>query len=300
MILKNRNVLLFVFILFLSYDVSTQTLNVTLSPDDKKVNRNTNNGVATIIIDSKVKDLSVDNGTDDQWMKPSDDMYVYLIDTKKDLERGYELSQRCFVLNSPKSSEYLLEIDEILPNQVLYYTVMLSEQYTRNLTLEYLFSKTSMCGFRVSYGKRIGLYISYQCGKYNKTGSDISKVTQDYDVTMATELGYIKTNLTAGLRVGVLHKNRMNLYVLLGGGYGEYGRQWENLTEVDGNIFFYSDHIKGFSGELACQYVMNNWLCISIGTDLVIGKGNVSLDYQIGVGFNLDIDRSFRHKKVVR
>ncbi|MBR5604546.1 MAG: hypothetical protein IKW51_10205 [Bacteroidales bacterium] len=300
MILKNKNVLLLVSILLLSYDVYTQTLNVMLSPDDKKVNRNTNNGVATIIIDSKVKGLSVDNGTDDQWMNPSEDMFVYLVDTKKDLERGYELSQRCFVLNSPKSSEYLLEIDEILPNQVLYYTVMLSEQYTRNLILEYIFSKTSMCGFRVSYGKRMGLYLSYQSGKYNKTGNDISKVKKDYDITMAKELGYIKTNITAGLRMGVLHKDRMNLYVLLGCGYGEYGRQWENLTEIDGNIFFYSDYIKGFGGELACQYVMNDLVCLSLGTDLVVGKGKISVDYQIGVGLNFDLDRLFRNKNVAK
>ena len=135
MILRNK-IIVIGLLLFLAVDVSAQSLKVTLSPDERKVNRNTKNGVSTVVFDSKVKGLSIDNGTDDQWMKPSDNMYVYLIDTQKDLTRGYELSQRTFILNSPKSSEYLLEIEEILPNQVLYYTVVLPEQYPNNLSCE--------------------------------------------------------------------------------------------------------------------------------------------------------------------
>ena len=132
MILRNK-IHLIGLLLVLTVNVSAQTLKVTLSPDERKVNRNTKNGVSTVVFDSKVKGLTIDNGTDDQWMKPSDNMYVYLIDTQKDLDRGHELSQRAFILNSPKSAEYLLEIDEILPNQVLYYTVVLPEQYSNNL-----------------------------------------------------------------------------------------------------------------------------------------------------------------------
>ena len=93
MILRNKTFLIGL-LLFLAVDVSAQSLKVTLSPDERKVNRNTKNGVSTVVFDSKVKGLSIDNGTDDQWMKPSDNMYVYLIDTQKDLTRGYELSQR--------------------------------------------------------------------------------------------------------------------------------------------------------------------------------------------------------------
>lgn len=295
MILKNK-IFLIGLLLFLAVDVSAQSLKVTLSPDQRKVNRNTTNGVSTVVFDSKVKGLSIDNGTDDQWMKPSDNMYVYLIDTQKDLTRGYELSQRTFILNSPKSAEYLLEIEEILPNQVLYYTVVLPEQYPNSLSCEYIFSKTAMHGIRVSYGKRFGFFLSYKWGEYKKQGTDISTITQDYDITRANKLGYIRTAITGGLRLGVIRKDIASLYVLIGGGYGEYGRQWENPLEINNNTLFYSDYIKGFESEIASQCVLYDWLSVSLGTNMVVGNGNISVDYQVGVGLNLNFDKILKKR----
>ncbi len=277
--------------LILSVNVSAQTLKVTLSSDERKIDRNTSGGVSTIVFDSKVKGLTINNERNDQWLKPSENMYVYLIDTKKDLKDGYEYSHRNFILNSPKSAEYLLEIDEILPNQVLYYTIVLPEQYPNSLSCEYIFSKTAMHGIRVSYGKRFGFFLSYKWGKYKKRGTDISTITQDYDVTHANELGYIRTAITGGFRLGVMHKDPASLYVLIGGGYGEYGRQWENLLEVNHNTLFYSDYIKGFEGEITCQCILYNWLSVSLGANMVVGNGNISIDYQIGVGLNLNFDK---------
>lgn len=295
MILRNKTFLIGL-LLFLVVDVSAQSLKVTLSPDVRKVNRNTKNGVSTVVFDSKVKGLSIDNGTDDQWMKPSDNMYVYLIDTQKDLARGYELSQRTFILNSPKSAEYLLEIEEIQPNQVLYYTVVLPEQYPNNLSCEYIYSKTSKHGIRVSYGKRFGFFLSYKWGEYKKQGTDISTITQDYDITRANKLGYIRTAITGGLRLGVIRKDIASLYVLIGGGYGEYGRQWENPLEINNNTLFYSDYIKGFEGEIASQCVLYDWLSVSLGTNMVVGNGNISVDYQVGVGLNLNFDKILKKR----
>lgn len=295
MTLSNKIFLIGLF-LVLATNVSAQNLKVTLSPDERKVNRNAKNGVSTIVFDSKVKGLVIDNGTDDQWMKPSDNMYVYLIDTQRDLMRGYEQSRRIFILNSPKSSEYILEIDEITPKQFLYYTIVLPEQYPNSLSCEYIFSKTTMHGIRVSYGKRFGFFLSYKWGEYKKQGCDISTVTQDYDITRANKLGYIRTAITGGLRIGVMHKDLASLYVLIGGGYGEYGRQWENPLEINNNTLFYSDYIKGFEGEIACQCILYDWLSVSLGTSMVIGNGNISVDYQVGVGLNLNFDKILKKK----
>lgn len=298
MTLKFKIFLVGLFLIFTTV-VSAQNLKVTLSPDGRKVNRNTKNGVSTIVFDSKVKDLVIDNGTDDQWMKPSDNMYVYLIDTQQDLARGYELSQRTFILNSPKSSEYLLEIDEIIPNQVLYYTVVLPEQYPNGLSCEYIFSKTTMHGIRVSYGKRFGFFLSYKWGDYKKQGSDISTIIQDYDVTQATKLGYVRKSITGGLRLGAIHKDYFSLYMLVGGGYGEYGRQWENPLEVNGNIYFFSDYIRGFEGEVSCQCVLNDWLSASLGSNIITNNGKISIDYQIGIGLNLNLDKIRNSRKKI-
>ena len=53
MILRNK-IIVIGLLLFLAVDVSAQSLKVTLSPDERKVNRNTKNGVSTVVFDSKV------------------------------------------------------------------------------------------------------------------------------------------------------------------------------------------------------------------------------------------------------
>ncbi|MCM1178117.1 MAG: hypothetical protein NC335_10275, partial [Bacteroides sp.] len=130
MISKKLILLALFFALILPFPSSAQELKVTLSPDNKKVDRNVHGGISTIVINSRVKGLEVLNNTDDEMNMISDRLFVYRVDTKRDIERGYELSSRVLLLNSPKSAEYVLEIDEILPNQVLYYTVVLSDQYS--------------------------------------------------------------------------------------------------------------------------------------------------------------------------
>lgn len=296
--ISSNKFFLIILLLFLSATSNAQTLKVIPSEDSKKVNRNAKKGTSTVIFDSKVKNLVIDSGWDDVWIKPSDNLFVYMIDTGKDLEAGFEFSKRIFSLTCPEAAEYLLELDNLIPNQVLYYTVVLPEQYTSNLSLEYLFSGTAPYGIRIACGRRFGLYLSYQQGRIGKSGADISSVSEDCDVTRATELGFIRTGITGGLRIGILHKNKTSLYALVGGGYGEYGRQWENPLEISGSSYFFSDYIRGFEGELACQCVLFDWLTASIGTDMVIGDGKVSLDYQIGVGVNLNIDRIFRNRKI--
>lgn len=299
MISKNKFCWLGLF-LVLAINGTAQTLNVTLSPDDKKVNRNTRDGVSTIVIDSKVKGLTVDNGTDDQWMKPTDNLFVYLVDTKRDIEAGYEYSHRNFILNSPNSAEYLLEIEEILPNQVLYYTVILPEQYAHSISCEYVFSGSAIYGVRVAYGKRFGGYLSYRWGQFKVSGNNIDNIKTDYNITSAGYLGYCRTAITGGAKIGLLNINTirkpLEMFLLVGGGYGEYARQWQNPTQIEGNIYFYTDYIKGFNAELAVQCVLNRWVVVSVGVDVLIGRGRTSFDYQLGVGINLDLNKIFKKR----
>lgn len=295
-----RNSFFFLIYALSSLSLFGQDLKVTLSSDNRKIDRNARNGVSTIIFDSRVKNLNIINQWDDELVKPSEQMFIYRIDTKKDLAVGFELSQRVFLLNSPKSAEFVLDIDEILPNQVLYYTVVLPDYYALTADLEYLFTKTAMHGLRLSFGKRFGAYFSYKWGDYKKAGADIAAVTEDYDVTHAKKLGNIRNAYTAGLRLGVVNKELLGIYMLLGGGYGEFGRQWQNLLEVNHNIYFYSDYIRGFNGELALQFNLLKWLTFSAGADMLVGNGNLLMDYQFGLGVHLDIDKLFKRKNINR
>ncbi len=286
---------LFVF-LWIPAICIAQDLKVTLDPSSQKlIDRNTSDGVSTIVFDSKVKNLIINVNAEYELLQLSENYFVFRVDTKKDIA-NYGYCSRIFSLQSPKSTVHREQL-EIEPNSVYYYTVVLPEQYPHNLSFEYMYTPTAPYGVRIAYGQRIGFYLSYRWGEYKKTGINITSVLTDCDVTQAKELGYFRTAITAGLRLGVLNKTPANLYILLGGGYGEYGRQWENPLLIENNTYFYSDYIKGFEGEIACQCVLFDWTNISVGSNIIVGNGKISVDFQIGVGLNLNLGKLFNYKK---
>ena len=262
-----------------------------------KVGINLEDSMAMVIFKSDVKGLTIENDAKDS-IKVEDNNTVYFIDVGKEINNdGAEFCSRAFYLYCPKSSVYKLQIEDIQPKQVSFYTIVLPDNYPLSLSTEYLYTKTSKHGIRLSFGKRFGFYLAYKWGDFNKAGADISLVNKDYDVTKSKQLGYIRNAFTGGLRFGMLRTEKASAYLLVGGGYGEYGRQWQNPLEIDHNIYFYSDYIRGFEGEISCQCVLFDWLCISTGLDMLMGKRKVSLDYQLGIGVNIPLDKLFYNKK---
>ena len=170
------------------------------------------------------------------------------------------------------------------------------EGFPIRLSLEYLFSKTSYHGVRVAYGGRFGAYFACKWGEYYKAGTNIDKYDLDTDVSHAKKLGYIRRAYTGGVRLGLV-KKKLPLYAYLGGGYGEYGRQWQNLTEIDKNIYFYSDYLRGFEGELGLSCVLFDWISISAGTSALFAHGKMSVDFQLCGGLSLNQTKLFKHKK---
>lgn len=277
----------------------SQTLKVTLSPDKSKVDRSTSNGIATVFFDSNVDDLSIictDENPDEPIQKIGDKLWFMHIDVKKALELE-DVCYRNFLLKSPSSAEYQLTTPEIGYNQVLYYTVVMPDKFPTTLSAEYIYTKSSLHGVRLSYGGRVGVFASYKWGEYKKTGINIDDYAEDTDVSHASLLGNIRKSYTAGVRLGITNKI-IPTYVYVGGGYGEYGRQWKNLTEIDNGIFFHSDYISGFEGEVGITCVLYDLLSLSIGTDAVFGNGKMSADLQLSAGIVLNTDKLFRNKKI--
>ena len=208
--------------------------------------------------------------------------------------------------------EYLihLEKDEFKPHDAKFgifsgrtsheqYTLITTrkpEGFPIRLSLEYLYSKTSYHGVRVAYGGRFGGYLAYKWGKYFKAGTNIDDYTYDTDVSHAKKLGYIRRAYTGGIRLGLV-KKKLPLYAYLGGGYGEYGRQWENLTEINKNIYFHSDYLRGFEGEIGLSCVLFDWVSISAGTSALFAKGKMSVDFQVCAGLSLNQTKLFKRKK---
>ena len=131
-------------------------------------------------------------------------------------------------------------------------------------------------------------------GKYNYILTQ--QYTEDNDVSHATKLGYIRRAITAGVQIG-LNKKLIPFYVYLGGGYGEYGRQWRNLTELNKNIYFHSDYVKGIEGEAGVSCVLYDWLSISAGGSAVFASGKMSADFQLCAGISIDQKKLFKRKK---
>jgi len=279
----------------------SQELKVVESPDKNKIDREVSNGISSIIFDSQVKNLYISNEWNDERIDLSDGRTIFLIKPEADsVVQNIGYPRRDFILKTPKTSEYLLSLKDIMPKHVYYYTVTLPNRFPLSLSAEYLFSQSTSYGFRIAFGKQIGGYVSYRWGKYKPSGSSIDNITTDGDLSNAKYLGFIREAITGGGKLGVLYKdfwrNRFGLYLLVGGGYGMYGRQWQNPTELEGNIYFYSDFIKGFNGDLAIQCTLGNWIVLSAGADAIFSKERTSFDYQLGIGVNLNFTRMFKKK----
>lgn len=293
MIFRRLFLLLFLLCVIPSY---SQKLKVKEGAGDN-IGRQLGDSMAMVMFRSDVKGLTIENDANDSLLI-QDNNTVFYIDVGKEInEDGAEFCSRRFQLYCPKTSQYELSIEDIQPKQVFFYTVVLPDYFPLSLSAEYLYTKTSKHGIRLSFGKRFGFYVAYKWGDYKKAGADISLVTYDYDVTRAKMLGYIRNAITGGMRFGMLRKEKISAYLLFGGGYGEYGRQWQNPFEIENNIYFYSDYIKGFDGEISCQCILFDWLCVSVGADMLMGKGKISLDYQLGAGVNIPLGKFFNGKR---
>lgn len=278
----------------------SQELKVLESPDKNKIHRDVRNGISSVIFESNVKDLYILNESNDKRIDVNGETIFLVYPEPDSVVQNIGYPRRDFILKTPQTAEFLLHIEDIMPNNVYYYTVTLPNKFPLTLSAEYLFSKSTSYGFRASFGKQIGGYVSYRWGKYKASGNSIDNITTDGDVSNAKYLGHIREAITGGVRVGVLYndvwKTKFGLYLLVGGGYGKYGRQWQNPTELEGNIYFYTDYIKGFNGDLALQCTLGNWIVLSAGADAIFSKGRTSFDYQLGIGINLNFTKMFKKK----
>lgn len=295
--MKRYIFMLLTVIASLSLPAKAQEIKVVLSEDARKINRDVQGGVSTIAFETSIKDLIIDNQSNDEHISMPGGIQLFLIQPESDeyvVNLGYP--KRSYILKAANLPEFLLNIDEVRPNSVLYYTVVLAKEYPINLTAEYLFSKSSKHGFRVSFGRQYGGYISYKYGDYQKSGINIEDVTQDTDFSKATCLGRIRRALYGGVRLGIYTSTLQQLYILTGGGYSEYGRQWENPLNVQGHKYFITDYIRGVGVEFGSQYIFNNWLCLSAGIDITTASGRTSIDYTLGAGLNLNLAKFLKKK----
>ena len=127
----NSIIVIILGILLLTCTVTNaQTLQVALSPDKSKVDRNAIEGMATILFESSVEDLNIvctEENPDEPIVKVTDNLWYIRINVKKDIDSD-GICYRNFLLRSPASAEYYLSTEPISPKQVLYYTISLPNE----------------------------------------------------------------------------------------------------------------------------------------------------------------------------
>jgi hypothetical protein len=251
------------------------------------IDRATSNGVATIIIESAVPDLDISTTFDDTFLvspgKGEILNYYLYVDPQKEIEMGFDACYRKIIIKSASSSEIEIQTPIIQPNQVIHYFVSLIEVFPITLSAEYVYSPTSRCGTRISFGGKYGGYLEYKWGKYIKAGDCIDGFDKDVDIGMAEELGFIRKSYLAGMRIGIT-KKIFPIYLFMGGGYGEYGRQWKNATKVGNSVYFYSDYLRGVDMEIGISATFWNYFNLSVGAEMLLSNGKISSDFLIGAG----------------
>ena len=246
---------------------------------------------AIIKVESSVQDLSLRTTTGDPVnVTSTKNGYIFTIEV--DLQRERELGddgylRRTLILESPNSNRLEIDIPEeggTLNHETYYYTVTLPDKFPVKLSAEYVFTGSSVGAVRVSFGGRYGGYLGYKWGKYAKNGINIDNVNTDCDVLHAKELGYIRQSITGGVRIGLTPKP-FPIYMFVGGGYGTYGRQWENNIEIFNTIYFYSDYFSGVDLEIGGALYFHHFY-LSAGVNALIGNSRISVDYMIGLGLS--------------
>lgn len=275
-----------------------QELKVIQSDDMRKINRDVQGGISTVVFETSIKNLIIDNQDNDEHISMPGGIQLFLIQPESnEYVENLGYPKRSYILKATNLPEYLLNIEEIQPNTVLYYTVILANRYPMNFSAEYILSKSSKHGFRLSFGRKFGGYISYKFGDYIKSGINIDNVTQDTDFSKAKLLGTIRQAIYGGFRMGIYTSSHQQLYILTGGGYSEYGRQWENPLNVQSHKYFYTDYLQGVGVNLGVQCIFADWLCLSAGSDITLARGKASIDYALGLGVNLNSTKNKKYKK---
>lgn len=233
---------------------------------------------------------------------PEEGFEVYVNDAYVGLSplKNHRLFPDQYKVTMKKTDFFPLDADiAVFPGKTNEQTYTLKSTLTNKfpfyITGEYTYTPSSYHGLRVSFGKRWGGYVAYRWGEYKKTGINIDDYAKDVDVTASKELGYVRNSYIGGVRLGVVKSKKEGaeynaLYVYAGGGYGEYGRQWENALEVERNIYYHSDYVKGFEGELGISAIFCGYLTVSAGYSGILGGdklfGELQLSAGIALGFN--------------
>ena len=252
---------------------------------------------ATIVFKSNFDSLTVSGTSQDSIYRTKDCEYNKIWTQYVDLryERGQGVERpinRSFVLHTPYTEDVELIVpgrDKELYQAVYEYKVRMIDYFPFRVACEMdVVRVRDYFGFRVSACKKFGGYVSLKLGMHDKEGFNADEQGDEVDLGMKTKLGRIRNSYMAGVKYGIMSRD-YPVYLYWGAGYGDDGLQQSNgKIKGKGLVTYYTDYISGFETEIGANVVLFDFLSISMGSDVIVGR-RIAFDINCTIGLAIDL-----------
>ena len=251
---------------------------------------------ATIVFKSDFDDLKVISMSSDSIYKKKgceyNNVWTQYVDLRYEREHAADtLINRSFVLHTPYTKELELTVpgkDKQLSQAIYEYKVRMIDYFPLRVACEVdVVRLRDYFGLRMSAGRRWGGYLSFKFSGQKREGFNADEIGKEMDVSKKTYLGRIRNSYMAGIKYGIISRN-YPLYAYLGFGYGDDGSQRSNGEKGKERISYYNDYTNGFEGEVGANWVLFDFLSLSMGADVLFGH-RVVFDINCTIGFAVDL-----------
>lgn len=251
---------------------------------------------ATIVFKSNNDDLKVISMSSDSIYKKKgceyNSVWTQYVDLRYEREHAADtLINRSFVLHTPYTKDLELTVpgkDKQLSQAIYEYKVRMIDYFPLRVACEVdVVRLRDYFGLRMSAGKRWGGYLSFKFSGQKREGFNADEIGKEVDVSKKTYLGRIRNSYMAGVKYGIISRD-YPLYAYLGFGYGDDGSQRSNGKKGKERVAYYNNYTNGFEGELGANWVLFDFLSLSMGADVLFGH-RVVFDINCTIGFAVDL-----------
>lgn len=252
---------------------------------------------ATIVFKSDFDSLTVRGTSQDSIYKTKtceyDHVWTQYVDLRYEREQGIDsLINRHFVLHTPYTKDVELTVPgkgKELRQAVYEYKVRVIDYFPMRIACEVdVVRMRDYFGLRMSAGKRWGGYLSFKFSNKEKEGFNAEDQNNEVVLCKKVFEGWIRNSYMAGVKYGIVSRG-FPIYAYLGVGYGDEGLQYSNgKKKGKGRVAYYNDYIRGLESEIGINYVLFDFLSISMGTDCIFAR-RVAFDVNFTIGFAIDM-----------
>lgn len=251
---------------------------------------------ATIVFKSDFDDLKVTSVSSDSIYKKKgcdyNNVWTQYVDLRYERDHAADtLINRCFVLHTPYTKDLELTVpgkDKQLSQAIYEYKVRMIDYFPLRVACEVdVVRLRDYFGLRMSAGRRWGGYLSFKFSGQKREGFNADEIGKDVDVSKKTYLGRIRNSYMAGVKYGIISRD-YPLYAYLGFGYGDDGSQRSNGKKGKERVAYYNNYTNGFEGEVGANWVLFDFLSLSMGADVLFGH-RVAFDINCTIGFSVDL-----------